>query len=61
MLISNEVFERFIETGNIGMEYLIDIAVKIMMHQELTDNEKSVFSAKTAEINDIVVIISKIQ
>jgi hypothetical protein len=53
--VTNRVFNRFIDTGEVPEGVIKTLAMKIIFQRPMTDNEKCVFFAKTSEVNAMIV------
>jgi len=50
--VSDEIYERFVESGEISEGVIDNIVVKIKNNEELSDRETAIFTNKTSEINE---------
>ena len=53
---ATNVYDEFINTGNVPEEVLRDIASKVKNRQPLTPEEQAIFADKTARINEILAV-----
>jgi hypothetical protein len=53
-VISKEVFDKYVDTGEVSQEILNNIADKVRKNETLTQYENTIFFNKTAEINKIL-------
>jgi hypothetical protein len=58
-MIGDKTYKKFIDTGKIPDRIIYSISIKIMKGLELSEREESVFYAKTSEINEMIVHLSK--
>ena len=52
--VTDEVVNRFIDTGKIEKRYLKSIAKKMIKSETLTTNEMTIFYSSVSEINEII-------
>jgi TRAP-type C4-dicarboxylate transport system substrate-binding protein len=52
--VTDEVVNRFIDSGKIEKRYLKSIAKKMIKSETLTTNEMTVFYSSVSEINEII-------
>ena len=58
-LIGDRTYKKFIDTGKIPDKIIYSISVKVMKGLVLSEREEAVFYAKTSEINEMIVHLSK--
>jgi hypothetical protein len=58
-LIGDKTYKKFIDTGKIPDRIIYSISLKIIKGSELTEREEAVFYAKTSEINEMIIHLSK--
>jgi hypothetical protein len=58
-LIGDKAYKKFIDTGKIPDRIIYSISIKIMKGLELSEREETVFYAKTSEINETIIHLSK--
>ena len=58
-MIGDKTYKRFIDTGKIPDRIIYSISLKVMKGLELSEREEAVFYAKTSDINEMIVHLSK--
>lgn len=53
--VTSKVFKRFVDTGEVPEGVIKTLAMKIIFQREMNIEEKSVFYAKTSEVNAMIV------
>jgi len=57
--LNEKTYNKFIDTGKISVKVLKKIAVKVTKNETLNEMELTVFYAKTADINEIILNLHK--
>lgn len=57
--VNEDIYNEFVNTGNVPSETLDIIASKVKNREDLTNEEQAIFTGKTSEINDIIAKIAK--
>ena len=57
--LNEKTYNKFIDTGKISVKVLKKIAVKVTKNETLNEMELTVFYAKTADINEIILKLHK--
>ena len=52
--ISNKVWDKFVDSGEIKNEFIKIISFKIIKGFKLTEREMAILCSKTSEINEII-------
>jgi hypothetical protein len=52
--VTDEIYNRFIETGEVQSRVIEKIATKIILQSPMTENEKCIFFSKTSEVNEMI-------
>lgn len=57
--MTNNDYERFVETGKVSQHIIKLVATKIILGQELDSYETVIFYGLTAEINKMILKLTK--
>jgi len=56
--VTTNTYNQYINTGKVPMNVLKMIAFKVIRQETLTQQEMSIFTGKTKEINELIIKIS---
>ena len=57
--VTEKIYNRFINTGKVSDSIIRMIAIKLMKDEELNWHELTIFYGKTAEINEMIIKLTK--
>ena len=57
--VTPKIYQHFVDTGKVPADVLKMIAFKISENEKLTNLEIAIFAGKTAEINELLIVIKK--
>ena len=58
--VTDKIYNKFIDTGQVPDNIIKLLAIKLMKNESLNEKELAIFYATTSEINDMIVVLSKL-
>jgi hypothetical protein len=58
--VTDKIYNKFIDTGQVPDNIIKLLAIKLMKNETLNEKELAIFYATTSEINDMIVVLSKL-
>ncbi len=58
--VTDKIYNKFIDTGQVPDNIIKLLAIKLMKNETLNEKEIAIFYATTSEINNMIVVLSKL-
>jgi len=58
--VTDKIYNKFIDTGQVPDNIIKLLAIKLMKNETLNEKELAIFYATTSEINNMIVVLSKL-
>lgn len=58
--VTTKIYNKFIDTGYVPDNIIRLLAIKLIKNEPLNDKELAIFYANTSDVNNMIVVLSKL-
>jgi hypothetical protein len=58
--VTDKIYNKFIDTGQVSDNIIKLLAIKLIKNETLNEKELAIFYATTSDVNNMIVILSKL-
>ena len=58
--VTDKIYNKFIDTGQVPDNIIKLLAIKLIKNETLNEKELTIFYATTSDVNNMIVILSKL-
>ena len=58
--VTDKIYNNFIDTGQVSDNIIKLLAIKLIKNETLNEKELAIFYATTSDVNNMIVILSKL-